>query len=263
MTSLFLITHNEKFGTEEPHSLMATVPAGASSPQFKVHSGVPPLKPGEGYSFFWRRLHSITGIVPIGAFLIEHILFSNATAINGPEAYARQVQFLGSLPLVTVVEATFIWIPILFHGLYGLWIWYHAAPNVTHYPWEGNWMFSLQRWTGVIAFVYMGWHVWHLRFSGIDLHAHPFASFGKVQMELFHPWMFAFYVVGLLAASWHFSYGIWLFCAKWGIAVAESARRKLLFVSVGLFLLISTVGLLSLYSFVSSSPAPLGGIDIL
>jgi succinate dehydrogenase / fumarate reductase cytochrome b subunit len=236
---------------------MATVPASASPPQFKVHSGVPPLKPGEGHSFFWRRLHSITGIVPIGAFLIEHILVSNATAINGPAAYNNQVKFLGSLPLVIALEAIFIWLPILFHGLYGLWIWYHAAPNVTRYPWEGNWMFSLQRWTGVIAFAYMGWHVWHLRFSGIDLHAHPAASFGKVQMELANPWLLAFYIVGLLAASWHFSYGIWLFCAKWGIAVAESARRKILFVSVCLFLLISIVGLLSLRSFVSPPQQPL------
>src|SRR2546422_8525315 len=45
------------------------------------------------------RSHSLAGIIPVGAFLIEHILVSNATAINGPEAYANQVKFLGSLPM--------------------------------------------------------------------------------------------------------------------------------------------------------------------
>lgn len=238
---------------------MATVPASPRAPEFHVHRGVQPIRPGVGHSFFWRRLHSITGIVPIGAFLIEHILVSNATAINGPSAYARQVRFLGSLPMVIALESIFIWLPILFHGTYGIWIWFRGAPNLVRYSWEGNWMYSVQRWTGVIAFAYMGWHVWHLRFSGIDIHLHPGASFGKVQMELANPWLLAFYIVGLLAASWHFSCGIWLFCAKWGITVGESARKKLLFATIFLFFIISITGLLSLRSFVSHPQQPVQG----
>jgi succinate dehydrogenase / fumarate reductase cytochrome b subunit len=234
-------------------------PSAASRRQFEIHPGVPPLRPYEGHSFFWRRLHSLTGIVPIGAFLIEHILVSNATAISGPAAYARQVRLLASLPLVIALEAIFIWLPILFHGLYGLWIWYGGSPNLVRYPWEGNWMYSLQRWSGMIAFAYIGWHVWHLRFAGTDIHLHPEFAFGKVQMELANPWLLAFYVVGLLSASWHFSYGIWLFCAKWGIAVGTSARRKLLFACMCLFLVISVVGLLSLRSFISQPQQPVQG----
>ncbi|PYX33950.1 MAG: succinate dehydrogenase, partial [Acidobacteria bacterium] len=49
-----------------------------------VKRGVAPLRAGQGTSFFLRRLHSLTGIIPIGAFLLEHILISNATAISGP-----------------------------------------------------------------------------------------------------------------------------------------------------------------------------------
>ena len=70
-----------------------------------VRAGVAPIRAGQGHSFFWRRLHSLSGIVPVGAFLVEHILVSNATAINGPEAYANQVKFLGNLPLVLFLEA--------------------------------------------------------------------------------------------------------------------------------------------------------------
>ena len=39
------------------------------------------------------------GIVPIGAFLLEHIL-SNFEALKGPIAYGDQVKFLNGLPLV-------------------------------------------------------------------------------------------------------------------------------------------------------------------
>jgi succinate dehydrogenase / fumarate reductase cytochrome b subunit len=231
----------------------STLPPTSNQGRPSAHAGVAPLRAGQGSSYFWRRLHSLTGIVPVGAFLIEHILVSNATAINGPAAYAHQVKFLASLPMVLVLEAFGIWLPITFHALYGFYIWYRGETNVTSYPWQGNWMYTLQRWTGAIVFAYIGWHVWHLRFAGIDLHQNPGASFGKVQLELAQPALLAFYIVGLLCAAWHFSYGVWLFCAKWGITVGEKARQRFLVVCMLLFLTISGVGLMSIRSFVTQS----------
>ncbi len=233
---------------------MASVATPASGPA----PGVAPLRAGEGGSFLLRRLHSLTGIIPVGAFLLEHILFSNAIAINGPTAYAHQVRFLANLPLVVALEAFGIWLPLAFHAAYGFVIWARGENNVQAYPWQGNWMYSLQRWTGGIVFVYVFWHIWGMRIAGVDLHAHPGASFGKVQHELMHPGFLAFYIVGLIAAAWHFAYGIWLFCAKWGITSGERARKRFLTVCMLLFLLISGVGLASLYSFRSR---PLQGTD--
>ena len=77
---------------------MATTASPAAP--ISIKRGVAPLRAGQGTSFFLRRLHSLTGIIPVGAFLFEHILISNATAISGPDAYARQVSFLANLPLV-------------------------------------------------------------------------------------------------------------------------------------------------------------------
>ena len=199
----------------------------ASSRAPMVKSVVAPLRAGQGYSFWLRRLHSLSGIIPVGAFLFEHILISNATTISGPAAYARQVRFLASLPLVLLLELFGIWLPILFHGLYGFYIWYRGETNVGDYPWTGNWMYTAQRWTGGIAFAYILWHTWTMRFTGIDLHQYPGASFGKVQAELNSPFLLAFYVVGLVCASWHFAYGIWLFAAKWGITAGEKARQEI------------------------------------
>jgi succinate dehydrogenase / fumarate reductase cytochrome b subunit len=214
-----------------------------------VKGGVAPLRAGQGYSFWLRRLHSLTGIIPVGAFLFEHILISNASAIGGPIAYARQVRFLASLPLVPILELFGIWLPILFHALYGFYIWYRGETNVGEYPWTGNWMYTAQRWTGAIAFAYILWHTWTMRFTGIDLHEFPGASFGKVQAELFSPALLAFYVVGLVCASWHFAYGIWLFAAKWGLTPGEKARQRFLVVCLAFFVLMSAVGLTSLYTF--------------
>lgn len=213
-----------------------------------VKSVVAPLRAGQGYSFWLRRLHSLSGIIPVGAFLFEHILISNATTISGPAAYARQVRFLANLPLVLLLELFGIWLPILFHGLYGFYIWYRGETNVGDYPWTGNWMYTAQRWTGGIAFAYILWHTWTMRFTGIDLHQYPGASFGKVQAELNSPFLLAFYVVGLVCASWHFAYGIWLFAAKWGITAGEKARQRFLVVCLGFFVVLSAVGVASLYS---------------
>ncbi len=88
----------------------AAPPAPPATPTLR---GVQPLRAGEGHSFFWRKLHSLTGIVPIGAFLIEHIV-SNFETLNGPLAYAQQVKFLNSLPLVRVLEWVFIFIPLAY-----------------------------------------------------------------------------------------------------------------------------------------------------
>ena len=234
--------------------------ASASSSAPVLAHGVAPLRAGQGSSFVLRRLHSLSGIVPVGAFLFEHILVSNSTAIgvNGPDAYARQVYFLAHLPLVNLLELFGIWLPILFHALYGFYIWYRGDGNSVAYPWSGNWMYTAQRWTGGIAFIYILWHVYTMRFLGDDLHAHPELSFGKVQHEVMQTGLFLFYVVGLVAASWHFAYGIWLFSAKWGIVSGDKAQKRLLRVCLALFLVLCGAGFASLYSF-RSRPVQEGG----
>ena len=237
--------------------------ASASSSAPVLARGVAPLRAGHGASFVLRRLHSLTGIIPVGAFLFEHILISNATAISGPDAYARQVSFLAGLPLVFFLELFGIWLPIAYHGIYGLYIWYRGDGNTGEYPWSGNWMYSLQRWTGGIAFIYIAWHTYTMRFTGIDLHETPTASFGKVAAEVHNPWLLAFYVIGLIAASWHFAYGIWLFCAKWGIVSGDRGQRRLLTLCLAFFVLLCAVGLVSLYTFHSrfqDVPTPNGNI---
>lgn len=195
--------------------------ASVASP---VERGVPPIRAGQGHSFLLRRLHSLSGIIPVGAFLLEHFI-SNAFATNGPDAYGAQVKFLTSLPFVPVLEVVGIYIPLLYHALYGFYIWFRGQSNVSDYPWAGNFMYAAQRWTGAIAFAYILWHTYTMRFTGTHLLTHPDAAFAKVQTELQVWWAGALYVIGITAASWHFAYGLYLFCAKWGITVSETSRK--------------------------------------
>ena len=220
----------------------------APAPHAEIR-GIQPLHPGVGHSFLWRKLHSLSGIVPIGAFLIEHIL-SNFEALKGPAAYGAQVKFLNSLPLVRVLEIGLIFIPLAYHMLYGVYIALRGKSNVIYYPWAGNWLYVTQRWTGYIAFVYIIQHVIRQRFMGVSLPEHPGAAFHKVQMELQNPWMLAVYAVAMLAVCFHFSYGIWLFCAKWGITPGNKARQRFGYVCLVIGIILAGMGLASLYAFV-------------
>jgi len=244
----------------------AAPPAPPATPPLK---GVQPLRAGQGNSYLWHKLHSLSGIVPIGAFLVEHII-SNFETLNGPLAYAQQVKFLNSLPLVRVLEWAFIFIPLAFHALYGLFIAFRGRVSVNVYPWASNWMYVSQRITGVIAFLYIVQHVWRQRFSGISLPENPGAAFHKVQVELSNPWMLAIYVIAMIATTWHFAYGIWLFAAKWVITPGDKARKKFGYVCTVFGLALCLMGLASIYAVVwkypnapaNVMPAQPAGIDL-
>jgi succinate dehydrogenase / fumarate reductase cytochrome b subunit len=232
------------------------VASTASPPSIRTTRGVAPLRAGKGYSFLLRRLHSLSGIIPVGLFLIEHFV-SNAFATKGPGAYTKQVELLTGFPFVVGLELFGIWLPILYHSLYGFYIWYRGDSNVGDYPWLGNWMYTAQRWTGAIAFFYMAWHTWHLRFSGIHLLTHPTSAFGKVQLEFQNPWAVAFYAVGIVCAAWHFAYGLWLFAAKWGITTGDRARRRFGYVCFAIGLLFVLVGAVTMRAFLKTPLQPL------
>ncbi|HMK30058.1 MAG TPA: hypothetical protein VK473_10270 [Terriglobales bacterium] len=220
-----------------------------------IAPGVAPLRAGQGMQFVLRRLHSLSGVFPVGAFLIEHYV-SNAYATNGVHAYNKQVEFLTSVPFVWALELFFIYIPILYHSLYGFYIWYRGDGNVgPAYPWAGNWMYTAQRWTGGIAFVYMVYHVWTMRFSGIHIMSNPAAGFTKVYDTFAGSgWIVAFYFIGIIAAAWHFAYGLWLFAAKWGLVTGDNGRRKFGYVCALIGIGLVAIGVATMVAFLSASP---------
>jgi succinate dehydrogenase / fumarate reductase, cytochrome b subunit len=233
---------------------LAGHPAGAAS---RIRPGVPALRAGQGNSFVWRRLHSLSGIFPVGAFLTEHFI-SNMFATSGWQAYDKQVAALTGLPLLFLIEICFIYIPLLYHSLYGFYIWYRGDSNVGDYSYSGNWVYTSQRWTGAIAFIYMGYHTATMRFMGPHIVTNPDLAFWKVQNALVgHPGVVAFYVIGVLAAAWHFGAGLFLFSAKWGIFTGPKSRSRFGKLCVAVTVLFIVMGLASLASFLAAPVQPM------
>jgi succinate dehydrogenase cytochrome b subunit len=217
---------------------------------------VAPLRAGQGTSFLLRRLHSLSGIIPIGAFLVEHFI-SNAFATNGVKAYNDQVKFLTGIPFVVWVETLFIYIPIAYHSVYGFYIWWRGETNVNDYRYMSNWMYAMQRWTGIVAFVYMAYHVYYMRFSGAHLIGNSEAAFGKVYLELSSsPFIQVFYFVGIIAAAWHFGYGLFLFSAKWGLVTGERGRRRMFLAGTGITAVLIVVGVATMLAFLNAPKMP-------
>ncbi len=201
--------------------------------------------PGQ-YAFLLRKLHSLSGIIPIGLYLCEH-LFSNGFATRGAESFDRIVGLLTSLPFLVVIEVTVIIAPILFHGIYGLFLTAEHQPNASQYNYYRNWLFHFQRWTGIIMIMYIGWHVYSTRIMSLVTGEHMSFMFMAriVQNDLF----FVFMVIGLAASVFHFANGVWNFLIKWGITVGSESQKW----SLVLFALLGWAmffwGLASLFAF--------------
>src|SRR5258706_13782947 len=103
--------------------------------------------------FLLRRLHSLTGLV-FGGFIVAHVLV-NATMVQGqaPDVYQAQVNKIHSLPFLLAVEWTFIYLPIIFHTIYGIWITFASQPNLARYPYAKNIYYTPQRISAIIIAV--------------------------------------------------------------------------------------------------------------
>lgn len=204
-------------------------------------------------SFYSRKLHSLLGVIPLGFFLIEHMLTNYEAFSGGKEAFIESVVWLNSLPLVLFLEIFGIWLPLLYHGIYGLYIAYEARHNVSNYGYFRNQMFKLQRYTGVITFVYIVWHFYDTRFQ-VALGNLAHEDLGARMHEIVtNPIFFALYCIGIVASVFHFSNGMWSFLVSWGITVGPRAQRVSSYVFMSVFVILSTLFLLALISFTDSS----------
>jgi len=199
-------------------------------------------------SHFWlRRLHSLSGIVPVGGFLAFH-LYENYTATKGAEAYNKMTLGLQELPFAVAMEIAIIIVPLLFHGVYGLFITSTARPNVVSNRYVRNWMYLLQRVTGVIVFAFILFHLWTTRFVQLQDHE-SLDLFRQVQAAVTNPWIYAFYVAGILSATFHLANGIWSFSIVWGLTVGPRAQRRMMYVAAAVFVVLSFLGVQSIQAF--------------
>lgn len=208
-------------------------------------------------TFLLRKLHQLTGIVPLGAFFFVH-MFTNSKAMSGAKVFNDAVEDIHHIPYLLFVEIFGIFLPLLFHSVYGIFISAEARPNVGGYGYGRNWFYLFQRITGVFLFFFILFHILNLRFGvipGLESYGNPVAgnatkAFAIVSAEFQTAWILIFYILGILATAWHLAYGLWLFAVDWGIVIGEKAQKMALYACVGLAVFLGAVGVNAAVAFV-------------
>ena len=215
-------------------------------------------------TFVLRKLHQLTGIVPLGIFLLEHF-YTNSKALAGAASFNEAVRDLQSIPYILLVEIGGIFIPLLYHAIYGLVITWEARPNNLSYPYPRNWFYLIQRITGIILFFFILFHVLNFRFgmipklNTISVAHRPDLAFDIVSREFQMIPIFLIYLVGITSTVWHFANGIWLFMVDWGITIGERAQRLTGYACIAFGVLLLAVGINAAVAFIRPGGL-LGGI---
>ncbi len=211
--------------------------------------------------FLIRRLHSLSGLVPVGAYMCVHLL-TNASLLGGASRFQANVNMIHNLgPILPVIEWVFIFSPIIFHAVVGVWIAASGHSNTHQYPFIANRRYSWQRITGYIAFVFIFVHVFHLHgwFHADWWLANVAEPLGMAQ---FRPYNAAstlaaamtgivwpiFYAVGVLACCFHLANGIWTAGITWGVWLTPAAQRRATVACTFFGCFLSIVGLSSLWA---------------
>ena len=194
-----------------------------------------------------RRLHSLTGVVPVGLFLLEH-LFTNSFALQGPAKFNQAADAIGSIPYVILVELMVIGVPILFHMVLGVIIATTMQANLGRHGYPRNWAYLLQRISGLFLIAYIVYHVWSTRLSPEVLQG-DHDLFALMHRHLANPGIMAFYVLGVIAAAYHLGNGLFGFAIHWGIATGKRAQTLVARFAFAVFLVLALVGVNSLLAF--------------
>ncbi|MBB6440349.1 hypothetical protein [Phycisphaera mikurensis] len=218
-------------------------------------SGNPITRFLDEHYFVLRRLHSLSGVFPVGLFVIAH-LFTNAQMAwgDGGETFQHEVDFIHSIPALVFIEIA-LWSAIAFHAGLGIWYTVSGKSNVKDYGYGGNWRYTLQRWSGIVALVFIFFHIATLRWRwdilgwftpfygrGYEAPGMP-AALADVPLSMpltayalqVSPIVALFYILGALAVVFHWSNGLWTAAISWGLTISEKGMKRWGYACVGLF----------------------------
>lgn len=202
---------------------------------------------GGRHHFLLRRLHSLTGII-FGGYLIVHLVV-NATLIEAGNVYQMQVDKIHSLPFLWAVEWLVVFLPIIYHIVYGAWITVTGQPNVDRYPYTKNIFYVLQRVSAVILIAFIVFHVFGM--MGLLGHNLAFNAADAARTAIHHidsHWWITWvvYPIGIIAACYHLSNGFWTAAITWGLTISANAQRRWGWVCAALFVFTLACGFLAL-----------------
>ena len=201
------------------------------------------------YHFVLRRLHSLTGVLPVGAFLVEHLLTVYAAVLGHYAEYAGELEHL---PWLRLVEWMFIILPLAFHGAYGLFITTTGQSNVLRYRFSGNIRYTLQRISAVILAVFLVVHLFKFRFNFLLPGGQEFTAGNALAMTIHglgDGRIVAFYALGVLAAAYHFANGLWTAAITWGVTLGAHAQWRFGWICAAIGVTLGVIGEWGLFWF--------------
>ncbi len=197
-------------------------------------------------AFLLRRLHSLSGVLPVGVFLVVH-LWTNATALGGREPFDHAVDDIQKLPFLPAIEVLGVILPLAFHALFGVYLATLGRPNVGRYNHARNWAYVFQRITGGVAFLFVLAHLWELRIQkwlfGMSHHAFfdtLVSHLASVRFGL--PLTAIFYLLGIGASVFHLANGLVTFTMTWGLVTSRRAQGRLALVAATFGTILFLVG---------------------
>jgi succinate dehydrogenase / fumarate reductase cytochrome b subunit len=199
--------------------------------------------------FLSRKIHSLTGLLPVGAFLMFH-LWENSMSRKG-QAYFNEnvVEGIEKLLNYRLLVELFLAAMILFHGIYGAVIWWQGKSNTSRYRFGTNVRYVLQRITAILTFAFMAWHVWTSRIAAALDENVARDLFTHMQQIYANPVNVVLYLVGITAATFHLANGLWLMGINWGITTHPRAQRLSAWACAGLFFVVTALGFHALWGF--------------
>jgi succinate dehydrogenase / fumarate reductase cytochrome b subunit len=176
-----------------------------------------------------RRLFSLSGVFPLGAFLVLHLAL-NARVLRGASAFAATVRVLHQVPAVPLVESLFVFAPLVFHGALGLWLVATRRPLTPPTPYPPV-LRGAMRVTGVVAVAFLAMHLPELRFhsAGTRLNGDELATLLDADLSRISrgvPWCGLVYLIGTACVTFHFACGLWGFFATTRAGRESPSRRK-------------------------------------
>ena len=198
------------------------------------------------------KTHSLTGIVPVGAFLVLHFSINSLRTV-GVWPYQISIDIINNLPFLIWIEAGFILAPLMFHSLVGFYIYFSGKSNPFRYNYPHNWMYTLQRLSGAVVFVFLIYHlattlVPKLWYGNTQFEAAPYLI--NVMNQEFKSWDGRIiYAIGIVAATFHFSSGLWGFCISWGILIGRRAQTNAGYIFALFGLVLTIMGLATVVEF--------------
>jgi succinate dehydrogenase / fumarate reductase cytochrome b subunit len=205
---------------------------------------------GGRYHFLLRRLHSLTGIV-FGGYLVVHLIV-NATIAQMGTHYQVQVNKIHDLPILWALEWGLIYLPILYHTVYGGYIVFTGQPNVDRYPYAKNWFYLMQRISAWVIVAFMIFHVFALKYGwfGQTLSFDPHRASGPIGRHMQSHWWVPglVYPLGILASCYHLANGFWTAAITWGLTISAGAQKRWGYACAGLFALTFICGIVAMVS---------------